>query len=183
MMKKVMGIAWMALGLMSLAHAEGEGGGLWDSIKSAAGQIATGVEQGVKADMSGESLVTGTVEISSPIVGYATCFSNSPGSAISRRPITSLSQGEGFPSIIMTRSGVVSSGACAELKKNGLLVPPAKTKAGVAASGDSCPEAGRRRTPLEIRIAAICTDRDAQYISADDAARKIAALKRGDVVR
>ena len=32
MMKKVMGIAWMALGLMSLAHAEGEGGGLWDSI-------------------------------------------------------------------------------------------------------------------------------------------------------
>lgn len=175
-----------AMGMATLtggALAEGEsGGGFWDSVKSAAGQIATGVEQGVKADLSGESLVVGSVEISSPIVGYATCFSNSPGSAISRTPISSLSQGQGFPAMIMTRTGIVTSGACAELKKNGLLIPPVKTgKAG--GSGDSCPEAGKRRTPLDFRIAAICSDRDAQYISADEAAKKIAALKRGEVVR
>lgn len=85
-------------------------------------QFATGVMTGVNASLTGENIVIGTVEVSSPFPGYVTCFKDMPGSAISRQPISSSSQAEGFPAMIVTKSGVVSAGSCAELQKNGLLV-------------------------------------------------------------
>lgn len=85
-------------------------------------QIATGVATGVKASLTGENIIIGTVEVSSPFPGLVTCFKDTPGSAISRQPIASISEAEGFPALIVTKTGVVSAGSCAELQKNGLLV-------------------------------------------------------------
>lgn len=93
-------------------------------------QIATGVATGVKASLTGENIVIGTVEVSSPFSGLVTCFKEVPGSAISRRPITSVSEAEGFPAMIVTKSGVVSGGSCAELQKNGLLVASSGSASG-----------------------------------------------------
>ena len=79
------------------------------------------VMRGVQSTLAGENVVIGTAEVMSPMQGYITCFKDTPGSAIARTPISHLSQAAGFPSMIVTRSGVVSSGACAELRKQGLL--------------------------------------------------------------
>lgn len=79
------------------------------------------VMRGVQSTLAGENVVIGTAEVMSPMRGYVTCFKDTPGSAIARTPITHLSQAAGFPSMIVTTSGVVSSGACAELRKQGLL--------------------------------------------------------------
>lgn len=79
------------------------------------------VMRGVQSTLAGENHVIGTAEVISPMRGYITCFKDTPGSAIARTPITHLSQAAGFPSMVMTTSGVVSSGACAELRKAGLL--------------------------------------------------------------
>ncbi len=98
-------------------------------------QIATGVATGVKASLTGENIVIGTVEVSSPFPGYVTCFKDVPGSAISRRPITNINEAEGFPSLIVTKSGVMSAGSCAELQKNGLLVASSGSASGNAQTG------------------------------------------------
>jgi len=66
--------------------------------------------------------VIGTVEVSSPSVGTLTCFKGSPGGALSRAPITSPTQAQAFPSVIVTKSGVMATGNCAELQQKGLLV-------------------------------------------------------------
>lgn len=79
------------------------------------------VMRGVQSTLAGENVVIGTAEVISPMQGYITCFKDTPGSAIARTPISHLSQAAGFPSMVVTRSGVVSSGACAELRKQGLL--------------------------------------------------------------
>jgi hypothetical protein len=84
-------------------------------------QIAEGVSYGVRANLTGEDVVVGRIEVTSPISGYLTCFKGTPGGVLSRSPIASPSQGEGFPAIIMTKSGVVASGNCAELQKQGLM--------------------------------------------------------------
>lgn len=98
-------------------------------------QIAAGVTTGVKASLTGENIVIGTVEVSSPFPGYVTCFKDVPGSAISRRPITNISEAEGFPALVVTKSGVVSAGSCAELQKNGLLTAGSGNSTGSVANG------------------------------------------------
>lgn len=98
-------------------------------------QIAAGVATGVKANLTGENIVIGTVEVSSPFPGYVTCFKDVPGSAISRQPITNIGNAEGFPAMIVTKSGVLSGGSCAELQKNGLLVASAGSASGNVQTG------------------------------------------------
>jgi hypothetical protein len=108
---------------------------LLDALKAAGETIARGVETGVRADLSGENIVIGTVEVISPMVGYATCFKDTPGAAISATRITSLTQARGFPSLILTRKGVSATGECAELIKHGLLeLQPAGLAAGTASN-------------------------------------------------
>jgi hypothetical protein len=91
--------------------------------------------KGVKSQLAGTNTIIGTVEVMSPFVGVVTCFKDTPGGAISRRPILSLSEAEAFPSLIVTKAGVMSSAACAELQKNGLLV--------LASDGGAATSAGR----------------------------------------
>lgn len=71
----------------------------------------------------------------SPFPGIVTCFKDTPGAAISRRPIQSPSEAEGFPSIIMTKDGIVATGQCSELQAKGLLKLVAATSATAANSG------------------------------------------------
>lgn len=84
-------------------------------------KFASDVGRGVQSTLAGENIVIGYAEVVSPFQGYVTCFKDTPGSAISRQPISHLTQAQGFPSVVVTRTGVLSSGACAELQKNGLL--------------------------------------------------------------
>lgn len=100
---------------------------LGKAIGDGAAQVTRGVETGVRANLTGENIVVGTVEIASPVNGWLTCFRDLPGGVASTAPISSPSQGVGFPAMIMTRQGVVTSGACAELERQGLLRPPAGT--------------------------------------------------------
>jgi len=86
--------------------------------------------KGVKSTLQGTNLIIGTVEVQSPFPGLVTCFKDTPGAAISRRPIQSPAEAEGFPSLIMTRDGVVATGQCSELQAKGLLTGPATTAAG-----------------------------------------------------
>jgi hypothetical protein len=81
--------------------------------------------KGVKSSLAGTNVVIGTVEVQSPFVGIVTCFKDSPGAAISRHPINSITEAEAFPSLIMTRTGVLATGQCSELQAKGLLVAPA----------------------------------------------------------
>ena len=105
------------------------------------------IMKGVKSSLAGTNVVIGTVEVMSPFPGIVTCFKDTPGGAISRRPIQSLTEAEGFPSLIATRDGVVTTGQCAELQKKGLLVPPGGTSVG-AAGGSALPYRSIRDTEL-----------------------------------
>jgi hypothetical protein len=97
------------------------------------------IMKGVKSSLKGTNVVIGTVEVQSPFPGIVTCFKDTPGAAISRRPIQALTEAEGFPSLIMTKSGVVATGQCSELQAKGLLVA-------AAAVGDgNTPSSGRPR--------------------------------------
>lgn len=113
-------------------------------------QIATGVATGVKANLTGENIVIGTVEVSSPFPGLVTCFKDVPGSAISRRPITKLGEAEGFPAMIVTKSGVLSGGSCAELQKNGLLVSSAADASGGTPQAGGRPENSKLFSSTEL---------------------------------
>ena len=94
------------------------------------------IVKGVKSSLAGTNVVIGTVEVMSPFPGMVTCFKDTPGGAISRGPISSITEAEGFPIMIVTKSGVITSGACADLQKKGLLVP-------AAGSASSADETGR----------------------------------------
>jgi hypothetical protein len=89
------------------------------------------IMKGVKSQLSGNPVIIGTVEVQSPFPGIVTCFEGTPGSAISRGPIKSLTEAEGYPAIIMTKSGEVVSGKCSVLQEKGLL-KGAAGKAGTA---------------------------------------------------
>lgn len=91
--------------------------------------------KGVKSQLAGTNTIIGTVEVMSPFNGIVTCFKDTPGSAISRRPIQSITEAEGFPSLIVTKTGVMSSGACAELQKNNLLVLASGGSGSAASAG------------------------------------------------
>jgi hypothetical protein len=91
--------------------------------------------RGVKSTLAGTNVIIGTVEVQSPFVGIVTCFKDSPGAAISRQPIQTITQAEGFPSLIMTRTGVLASGQCSELQAKGLLVAPAGGAGGGGSAG------------------------------------------------
>ena len=93
------------------------------------------IMKGVKSSLQGTNVVIGTVEVQSPFPGIVTCFKDTPGAAISRRPITSITEAEGFPSLIMTKTGVVTTGQCSELQAKGLLV--------AASGGGGAASAGR----------------------------------------
>jgi len=90
------------------------------------------IMKGVKSTLAGTNVIIGTVEVMSPFQGIVTCFKDTPGGAISRRPIQSLTEAEGFPSLIATRDGVITTAQCSELQKKGLLRP-----VGGAVAGDS----------------------------------------------
>lgn len=86
-------------------------------------QFVDNVSRSVQNSLNGTpDTIIGTVEVVSPSVGYLTCFQNSPGGALSRQPITSPTQAQGFPSVIVTKAGVMATGNCAELQQKGLLV-------------------------------------------------------------
>lgn len=84
-------------------------------------QITAGVASNLKAQFGGESNVIGSLEVITPGVGWVTCFKDNPGAAFSARPITSPTQAQGFPALIVTKSGVAASGQCSELIQKGLL--------------------------------------------------------------
>lgn len=92
------------------------------------------IMKGVKSSLSGTNVIIGTVEVTSPFPGLLTCFKDTPSGAISRRPIQSPSEGEGFPVLITTRSGEMSTGQCAELQKKGLLTLPGNAAGGTASA-------------------------------------------------
>jgi hypothetical protein len=106
------------------------------------------IMKGVKSTLAGTNVVIGTVEVMSPFPGIVTCFKDTPGGAISRGPIQSLTQAEGFPSLIVTRSGVVTTAQCAELQKQGLLAS-ATGAAGGAAGGTAPPYRSIHDTELD----------------------------------
>lgn len=86
-------------------------------------QFVDNVSRSVQNSLNGTpDTIIGTVEVVSPSVGYLTCFQGSPGGALSRTPITSPTQAQGFPSVIVTKAGVMTTGNCAELQQKGLLV-------------------------------------------------------------
>jgi hypothetical protein len=105
-------------------------------------QMASEVAKGVQSTLAGENVVIGTVEVMSPFPGIVTCFKDSPGSAISRRPITHIGQAEGFPALIVTKAGVMSAGSCAELQRQGLLTPVAGGAVAAGATGGTSSLAG-----------------------------------------
>jgi hypothetical protein len=119
-----------AAGFMDALKSIGE------AIGDGVGQVVKGVETGVQANLTGESTVIGTVAVSSPMVGYVTCFKDVPGSALGATPLTNIGQARGFPAMIVTRTGIVTSGKCDELQKNGLLVPVAGGASGAGRPAD-----------------------------------------------
>lgn len=114
--------------------------------------------------------IIGTVEVVSPSPGYLTCFKGSPGGALSRAPITSPTQAQGFPSVIVTKAGVMATGNCAELEQKGLLVT-AIGPGMVAVSGGA-------KLPPKTPCSAVPKDQHAQYPKcvAFDAADPCSAL-------
>ena len=105
--------------------------------------------KGVKSSLAGTNVVIGTVEVMSPFQGIVTCFKDTPGGAISRRPIQSLTEAEGFPSLIATRSGVVTTAQCSELQKKGLLTPAGGAATAGAAGGSKLPYRSIHDTELD----------------------------------
>lgn len=95
--------------------------------------------KGIKSNLAGTNTVIGTVEVTAPFPGIVTCFKDSPGAAISHRPIGKMSEAEGFPSMIMTRDGVVATGQCSKLQEQGLLKPPVAAAAAGGASPSGLP--------------------------------------------
>jgi len=86
-------------------------------------QFVDNVSKSVQNSLNGTpDTIIGTVEVVSPAPGYLTCFQGSPGGALSRQPITSPTQAQGFPALIVTKAGVMTTGNCAELQQKGLLV-------------------------------------------------------------
>lgn len=140
------------------------------SACAATSQFADDVSRTFQNAVSGTpDAIIGTVEVVSPSPGTLTCFKGSPSGALSRAPITSPTQAQGFPAVIVTKSGVMATGNCADLQQKGLLVT-AIGPGMVAVSGE--------RLPPKTPCSAVPKDQQAQYPKcvAFDAADPCSAL-------